>query len=74
MVATTLATKPAKGMAGMLAGRGGGLLVEDAVAAVAAAATVVTAAAYCRGCLLFIVKIFLCGIYRWDRGLRDTGV
>jgi hypothetical protein len=37
---------------------GGGLLAKKAAAAVAAAA-----ASYCRGCLLFIVKIFLCGIF-----------
>jgi hypothetical protein len=43
---------------------GGGLLAEDAVAAVAAAATAAATAAYCRGCMLFIVKIlFLCGIF-----------
>jgi hypothetical protein len=57
---------------------GGGLLAEDAVvaaavaAAAALAATVAGAAtaaagaaaiAYCWGCFLFIVKIFLCGIF-----------
>jgi hypothetical protein len=45
-------------MAGMPVRREGGLLVE-----VAAAATVVAAAAHCWGCFLFIVKIFLCGIF-----------
>ncbi len=42
-----------------------GLLVEDAAAAAAVAAAMATAvAAYCRGCMLFIVKIlFLCGIF-----------
>ncbi len=51
------------------AGRGGGrgLLAEDAVAAAAAvAATAPTAAAataYCRGCLLFFVRIFVSGIF-----------
>ncbi len=46
-------------------GEGGGLLVEDvaAEAAAAAATTEAAVAAYCRGCLLFIVKIFLCGIF-----------
>jgi hypothetical protein len=45
--------------------RGGGLPAEDAVAAAAAvvAVAMVAAAAYCRGCLLFIVKMFLCGIF-----------
>jgi hypothetical protein len=63
MVATMLATMPAKGMAGMPTGRrGGGLLADDAAAAVVAAMAMV-AAAYCRGCLLFIVKLFLCGIF-----------
>ncbi len=38
-------------------GEGGGLLAEEVVAA-AAAATAVAATAYCRGCLLFIVKMF----------------
>ncbi len=33
MAATTPATTPAKGMAGTPAGRGGGLLAEDATAA-----------------------------------------
>jgi hypothetical protein len=37
---------------------GGVLLVEDTAVAAAAAA-----ALYCRGRLLFIVKIFLCGIF-----------
>jgi hypothetical protein len=69
MEATMPATTPVKGMARMLAGRGGGLLAEDAVvvvAAVAAAAAVATAAAaaaYCWGRFLFIVKIFLSGIF-----------
>ncbi len=49
MATRTLATMPAKGMAGMLVGRGGGLQVEDVAAAVAAAATAAAAAAYCRG-------------------------
>jgi hypothetical protein len=62
VAAKTPATMPAKGMAGTPAGRGGGLLAEDAAAA-AAVATVAVAAAYCRGCLLFIVKIFLCDIF-----------
>jgi hypothetical protein len=67
MVATTPAMTPAKGMVGTLAGRqGGGLLVENAAVAAAAAAvaagTAAAAAAYCWGCFLFIVKIFLCGI------------
>jgi hypothetical protein len=40
-----------KGMAGMPAERGGGLLAEDAAAVAAAAGTAaVVAAAYCRGC------------------------
>jgi hypothetical protein len=49
---------------------GGGVLAEDAAAplavaaaAVAAAATAAVVAAYCRGYFLFIVKIFLCGIF-----------
>jgi hypothetical protein len=65
MVATTPATMPAKGMARMLAGRGGeGLLVEDTAAAAAVAMRMAAAAAYCRGHMLFIVKIlFLCGIF-----------
>jgi hypothetical protein len=44
---------------------GGRLLAEDvaAAAAVAAATAAAAAAAYCRGCLPFIVKIFLFGIY-----------
>ncbi len=67
MAARTKATTPAKGMAGVPAGRGGGVLVEDmvvvAAAAAAAAVTVAAAAAYCWGCFLFIVKIFLCGIF-----------
>ncbi len=49
------------------AGKGdgwGGLLAEDAAAAAAAAATAAVVAAYCRGRMLFIVKIlFLCGIF-----------
>ncbi len=61
MAATMPVTMLAKGMARTPAG-GGGLLVEDAAAAVAAV-TVAAAAAYCRGCLFFIVKIFLCGIF-----------
>jgi hypothetical protein len=41
-------------------------LAEDVTAVAAAAAAAVTAvvtAAYCRGHLLFIVKIFVCGIF-----------
>jgi hypothetical protein len=50
METMTLATTQAKGMARMLAERGGGLLVEDAAAVVGAAGTAaVVAAAYCRG-------------------------
>ncbi len=64
MAATMPATTPAKGMAEMLAGRGGGgLLVEDVAAAAAAAAataeataTAVAVAAYCRGHSLFVAK------------------
>jgi hypothetical protein len=64
MAVMTPATAPAKGMVGMPVGRGGGLLVEDAVVAVATAAAMVMAAvAYCRSCMIFIVKIFLCGIF-----------
>jgi hypothetical protein len=48
---------------GKEAGRdgGGGLLTEDAVAEAAAAATAVAVAvaAYCRGCLVVVLKIFL---------------
>ncbi len=71
MAVTTPVMTPAKGMAGTPAGRGGGLLAEDAAAAAAAvaavaatavAATAAAAAAYCRGCCFFIVKIFfVCG-------------
>jgi hypothetical protein len=50
MVATTPATTLAKGMAGTPAGRGGGLLTEDATAAVAAAAATAAAA------LLFVTS------------------
>ncbi len=51
METTMPAMTQAKGMAGMPAERGGGLLVEDAAAVAAAAGTVaVAAAAYCRGC------------------------
>jgi hypothetical protein len=67
MVVMMSATTPVKGMVGMPAGRGGGLLAEDAVvvvvAAAAAAATAAAEAAYCWGRFLFIVKIFLCGIF-----------
>jgi hypothetical protein len=66
MTAIIPAMMLAKGMAGKPAGQGGGgLLVEDVAAAAAAAAeaaAAAAAAAYCRGRLLFIVKIFLCGI------------
>ncbi len=47
MVATMLATMPAKGMAGMPVRRGGGLLAADVAVAVAAAATATAAAAHC---------------------------
>ncbi len=51
METTTLATTQTKGMAGMPAERGGGLLAEDVAAVAAAAGTAVVAAvAYCRGC------------------------
>ncbi len=40
----------------------GGLLAEDMVAVVAAAMAAVVAA-YCRGCLFFIRKIFMLGIF-----------
>jgi hypothetical protein len=72
MAATTLAMMLTKGMVGTLAGRGGRLLAENPVVAAAAAlagvalaveVTAALAAAYCRGCLLFIGKIFLCGIF-----------
>jgi hypothetical protein len=65
IVATTPAMAPAKEMAKMVAGRGGGvLLAEDAAVAVAAGAMAATAAAYCRGHMLFIAKnIILCGIF-----------
>ncbi len=64
-------------------GEGGGLLAEDAaaaaaaaVAAAAAAATAATlmaaAAAYCRVCLLFIVKIFLCGMFMMVGGIGEV--
>ncbi len=74
MAAMTPVRTPAKGMVGMLAGRGGGLLGEDAAvvaaaAAAAAAATVVAVAAYCWGCFLFIVKIFLRGIFMCGGGI-----
>ena len=50
METTTPATTQAKGMAGMPAERGGGLLAEDtAVVAAAAGTAAVAAAAYCRG-------------------------
>jgi hypothetical protein len=72
MAAMMPARMPAKGMVGMLIGMGGGLLAEDAAAVVAAAmaaaaaaavmGAAAVAAAYCRACLLFNVKIFLCGI------------
>jgi hypothetical protein len=64
-------------MAGAPAGRGGGLLAEDEAAAAAAVAAAVTAmaavavAAYCRGRLLFIVKIFVCGIFMIRGGNRQ---
>jgi hypothetical protein len=61
MAAMMPATTPAEGMVETPAGRGGRVLVEDlaaAVAAAAVAAAATTAAAYCRGHLLFIVKIF----------------
>jgi hypothetical protein len=65
MAATTPATMPAKGVVG--AGRGGELLADDAAAAAAAAVAAVAmataVAAYCRGRLLFIVKVFLCVIF-----------
>jgi hypothetical protein len=64
MAVTTLVMTPAKRMVGMPAGRGGGLLAEDAAVTVATAtavaATAAAAAAYCWCCVLFIVKIFLC--------------
>jgi hypothetical protein len=51
METTMPATMQMKGMAGMPAERGEGLLAEDAVAVAAAVGTVaVAAAAYCRGC------------------------
>ncbi len=55
-----------KGDGGDVRGEGGGgLLVENAAAA-AAAATAAVVAAYCWGCVLFIVKIFcVCGIFIW---------
>jgi hypothetical protein len=50
METMTPATTQAKGMAGMPAERGGGLLVEDSAAVAAAAGTAAVAeAAYCRG-------------------------
>jgi hypothetical protein len=58
-----------KGDDGDAGKEGGGLLVEDA-AAVAAEATAVVVA-YCRGCMLFIVKIFLCGIFMMCGGNRQ---
>jgi hypothetical protein len=58
IAATMPVMTPAKGMAGMPAWRGRGLLAEEAVAAAVAAATGAAAAAYCRGHSLFIVKIF----------------
>ncbi len=61
MAATMPVTMLAKGMVGTPVVEGG-LLAEEAAAAVAAV-TMATAAAYCRGCLFFIVKIFLCGIF-----------
>jgi hypothetical protein len=66
IAAMTPAMTLAKGMVEMPARRGGGLLAEDAAAAVAAAAeaAAMTVAAYCRGRLLFIVKIFLSGIFK----------
>ncbi len=49
METTTPATTQTKGMAGMPAERGGGLLAEDAAAvAVAAGTAAVAVAAYCR--------------------------
>jgi hypothetical protein len=51
-----------KGDGGDAGGEGGGLLAEDVVvvaAAVATAATAAAVAAYCWGCILFIVKILL---------------
>jgi hypothetical protein len=45
---------------------GGGLLAKDmavVAAAALAAAMAAAVAAYCKGLLLFIVKIFLCGIF-----------
>jgi hypothetical protein len=50
MTARMLTTTQAKGIAGMPAKRGGGLLAEDTVVEAAAAGTaMVVAAAYCRG-------------------------
>ncbi len=50
MESTTPATTQTKGMVGMPAERGGGLLAEDAAAVAAAAGTAAVAvAAYCRG-------------------------
>ncbi len=53
-------------------GEGGGLLAATAAAAAATAAAAVTAvaAAYCRGCLLFIVNIFVCGIFMMCGGIQ----
>jgi hypothetical protein len=76
MASTMPATTPAKGMAGTPVGRGGGLLAEDRAAAAAAAAmgamaATAAVAAYCRGCLLFIVKIF-CVVFLWVGGIGEV--
>jgi hypothetical protein len=76
MAATMPATTPAKGMAGMPAGRGGGVLAENAVVAAAAAAAEAAAAtaavaAYCWGHFLFIVKIF-CVVFLCVGGIGEV--
>jgi hypothetical protein len=72
---TMVAMALAKGMVGMKAGRGGGqakvaMAAAAAAAVVAVVATAAAAAAYYRGCLFFIVNIFLCGIFICGRNWR----
>ncbi len=58
----TMAATPPKGMAGTPAGRGGGLLAKDAVAA-GGSSDGGGGGCISQGSLLFIVKIFVCGVF-----------
>jgi hypothetical protein len=75
METTTPATMQVKGMAGMPAERGGGLLVKDTAAVAAAAGTAAVAtAAYCRGCRECNIPVSSkkMGAKEWKRSHKST--